>query len=130
MDLIDRPTIIAEFEWCKEQSIDKDKWQDAINRIKFSPRINIDVTPYFNKIWKNAYERGKAEALRWIPVSERLPNNDEVVLVYTTYGETTDGWRFDDDGWFINGGENCHTLKDILAWMPLPAPYKGGNINV
>lgn len=37
MDLIDRQAEIADFEWCKAQAIDKDKWQEAIDRIKALP---------------------------------------------------------------------------------------------
>lgn len=31
-------------------------------------------------------------------------------------------WYRDDDEW----GDVVYDDKDILAWMPLPTPYKGG----
>ena len=76
-----------------------------------------------------------AEAVQgWIPCSERLPSEDGRYLVCMS-------WEYDNmevlrwaDGW------NCHRNydgkisreseidgTDIIAWMPLPTPYKGGD---
>lgn len=62
---------------------------------------------------------------RWIPVSERLPDYNEEVLItdgkYVTIDEryflenTEDGEAYT---WDINGWD------DVIAWMPLPEPYK------
>lgn len=62
---------------------------------------------------------------RWIPVSERLPDYEEEVLItngkYVTIDEryflenTEDGEAYT---WDING------WADVVAWMPLPEPYK------
>ncbi|MCR1918760.1 DUF551 domain-containing protein [Frisingicoccus caecimuris] len=62
---------------------------------------------------------------RWIPVSERLPDYEEEVLItngkYVTIDEryflenTEDGEAYT---WDINGWD------DVVAWMPLPEPYK------
>jgi len=67
---------------------------------------------------------------RWIPVSKRLPKNGETVLVCDAYGEITDGYHDDFRGgmWWIGlGGEMNWSDEDgrIVAWMPLPKPYKG-----
>ena len=72
-----------------------------------------------------------AEAVqRWIPCSERLPNESGDYLCTIpldadeTYTEVLTFYkgRFyeDDDEW----GATYH--DDVLAWMPLPKPYKGG----
>ena len=64
-----------------------------------------------------AYEDRVGE---WIPVSERLPINDGKYLVTTdgTFGiDIIDIARFETDEW-------CKSAE-ILAWMPLPEPYKG-----
>lgn len=63
---------------------------------------------------------------KWIPVSERLPNWWEVVLVTDECGKVFEYERrpVDEDGnlcreWTFLG-------KNIIGWMPLPEPYKKG----
>ena len=62
----------------------------------------------------------------WIPCSERLPNNDEEVIVSVeddradnTFKYTTTAWRY-GDVWVSDNERIC----GIIAWMPLPKPYK------
>ena len=61
------------------------------------------------------------EQTAWIPAEERLPDDFEHVLV--TLGNGYDGvtydWRSNGD-WYDWG-------KSVIAWMPLPEPYKGGD---
>lgn len=59
----------------------------------------------------------------WIPVSERLPDTYELCLV--TYGKK---YRVRDVAIYnvisrkwLSYGKN---LENVLAWMPLPKPYK------
>lgn len=62
----------------------------------------------------------------WIPVTERLPENSDSVLATTRWGELTIAEKLDigPDCWFIyEGNANAHT-EDIVAWQPLPEPYK------
>lgn len=56
----------------------------------------------------------------WTPVSERLPDGKEYVLV-TDYGETNIGRRFCGRWWLDYCGDK---MKDVTAWMPLPEPYR------
>ena len=59
---------------------------------------------------------------RWIPCSERLPeDNTEVIVCF--YSGTVTEMRYWGNGIFQGIYE--HTTKVIVAWMPLPEPYKG-----
>jgi len=62
------------------------------------------------------------EKHRWIPVSERLPEEMERVLVTGQYGEVHTAYR-DAEGWHlaING---LLYASHPLAWMRLPEPYE------
>lgn len=80
----------------------------------------------------------------WIPCSERLPEEDTEVLISYRYKEgegDTDHVNIDitSYGTTCFGGREIHTLKEwrqpfdyfhanyeVIAWMPLPEPYKGG----
>lgn len=56
-----------------------------------------------------------ADIPRWIPVTERLPEEHEEVLTY----DSVFGITFDSQ-------HNGKWRKHPVAWMPLPEPYKEG----
>ena len=57
---------------------------------------------------------------RWIPVSERLPEEDVDVLVITNYGMHVAD--LDEDGlWNASHGDSWE-FPDPTHWMPLPEP--------
>lgn len=69
------------------------------------------------------------ERTRWIPVTERLPEDGDVVLCwyeYFRFGEYNRMYRTYGIGYYINGmwggdASNGQNTK-VLEWMPLPAP--------
>lgn len=67
-----------------------------------------------------------AEAVhRWIPVSERLPSESGWYLITVQGCEKVADmeWYYGEwDAW--NG---VSSEQQVLAWMPLPEPYKGGD---
>ena len=67
-----------------------------------------------------------AEA-KWIPCSERLPKKGEVVLITNGKGNVRCGQyrseydvRYEKHYWWWKG----KTVETVLAWMPLPEPYR------
>lgn len=58
---------------------------------------------------------------QWIPCSERLPEDNTDVIVCLYSGTVTE-MRYWGNGIFQ--GIYGHTTKVIVAWMPLPEPYR------
>lgn len=66
----------------------------------------------------------------WIPCSERLPSEDEYVIVSVLddYGDTP--WKYTTVAWLCNGvwiSDNYILCGTAIAWMPLPKPWKGAD---
>ena len=61
---------------------------------------------------------------KWIPVSERLPEERKAVLVYAPEYKNIYCAYLDGDTWFIFGGYGSYAVANVIAWMPLPEPYK------
>lgn len=59
----------------------------------------------------------------WIPVEERLPNVYKTVLITTYNQEVRTAFLDGEHYWF--SGLFTYTFDDVLAWKPLPEPYKG-----
>ena len=62
----------------------------------------------------------------WIPCSERLPANDNWVIV-SVFDECGDiPYRYSDFGWYLEVAKcwivDSEQRTDVVAWMPLPAP--------
>jgi len=88
-----------------------EQWLEHDNKLR---RIETDT----------AYECGK-HANKWIPVSERLPEDGEEVLCFLDSEEMAVLFRRNDwgqDEW-VDGGFATGSY-DVVAWMPLPKPYK------
>ena len=102
----------------------------------------VDVTEKWLTATQNAaaleraYHEGYSEALeqRWIPVSERLPKTRDEVLIFLANGQMTIASYNDHFLPFFNKpiGWGVDTKRfifdfcsdDVIAWMPLPEPYK------
>ena len=94
--------------------------------------------------YNNGYEKGKADAVKWIPVTERLPSEDgqylvvkkifnnsiwQEVLSFAKDGRKVDkydfhrGWK---NVWYYYDSEWGHIAVDsVTHWMPLPEPPEG-----
>ena len=63
----------------------------------------------------------------WIPVSERLPEEDKTVIASTKYGVYPEARYTEENGWewaYESGADYWEKLEDVEAWMPLPKHYK------
>ena len=92
---------------------------------------------------ENLIANGVGFLPKWIPVSERLPEENGQYLVFQkhTYGTYTAVLQFAKDGrkvdkydfyrgwknvWYRYDSEWGHiTIDDVTHWMPLPEPPKG-----
>lgn len=87
--------------------LEKEDWADTVYGVLALP----SVTP-------------KTE---WIPCSERLPEDSELVLFSTKTDEVFEGRYFDDNTnhqWYSFRDDTFAWNNVVIAWMPLPQPYK------
>lgn len=116
-DLIDRQMAIdavrSYYDECdeREESIEE--------RIERLPSADIDMSDFSDKLWKAAYERGKAEAVRhghWIRGSG-YPHHIFCSICYATYvpNDEWDIWKTD--------GSDCFRLQRNFC------PYCGARMD-
>ena len=122
-------------------------WNDAIDAI-IDNAPTVEVEPEKIAIANVSFDENKLKEIvktevidkikngEWIPVSERLPEDMQRVLIwfeYYRYGDfncmyQTYGFGYVCDGkWspFINGETGWQDYR-VIAWQPLPKPYEKG----
>lgn len=61
---------------------------------------------------------------RWIPVTERMPEEGDMVLVSLGQDRGRYG-KVDVDYWKADGENDWYYFKDeVVAWRPMPKPYE------
>ena len=119
---------------------DRDEIYDYIKR---------EINPYGRPFKGTAFEFGvkimdyiknMSDKSGWIPVSERLPEKDGRYLVTFKYGikvcmvgygsckRTVLGYPI-GHGWYSLEEAQYYAKDGIIAWMPLPEPYKEDDQN-
>ena len=74
--------------------------------------LNLDMTQMVNTALDTVIDA--AEETRWIPLSEKLPDKNDRYLVTLKDGYITFGaWVGITENW-----------TNVIAYMPLPKPYK------
>ena len=73
----------------------------------------------------------EGDAGRWIPVTERLPEDDRSVLVYENREHNMFTAYYTDGHWYSWSPDDYDATRfeetryrNIIAWMPLPEPYE------
>lgn len=106
--------------------------EEALKILKDCRRRGFERNTYFVGEYHTARDMAieALEQTRWIPVSERLPIAGEYVgdvakyyLVQNEYGDMLVARYTHSEYW-----EQIYQMKpiadEIVAWMPLPEPYK------
>jgi len=104
--------------------------------------INVDKEELIKALMydRQQYEKGYADArteTRWIPVSERPPHTSGIYNVTREFSDgfecrnISDSCYYDGETWYDDTRINHERryLTDVVAWMPLPEPYKGETDN-
>ena len=76
--------------------------------------------PRWNRVIRNALKDAHPEP-RWIPVEERLPEDERYVLVTTASGDVTEAKYWQKEGFWVLKGL---AIMSVTAWMSLPKPYE------
>lgn len=107
--------------------------KEAIEVLKDENRDICYGTSYMEDAIKTAIEA--LERTRWIPVSERLPDDSELVMLFAPAGTYTD-FDWYDFGIYHKGSNSflhigfplcAQFLPTSTHWMPLPEPPKEGH---
>lgn len=100
---------------------------DADALIAEYDRVHVGAPGGARKLMQDALtiEPSAQPGQRWIPVTERLPEEDTKVIVSCTddsgdseFGYTTTGWHY-KGMWLVDNERSCF----VRAWMPLPKSY-------
>lgn len=95
--------------------------QKAMGTVLLLPGMRAKLVPEDVDIQlKTPYKKEPEVIYKWIPCSERLPEEDGIYLVTVNF--LNDRPTFAD---FMNGRWITHMDDNVLAWMPLPDIYKG-----
>ena len=120
--------------------------EEAVIHVGTLRTVIKDIPKYSGKAIDEALDMAiKALEQRWIPVKwhditeeERekegypsewvvlldciLPEDGEEILITTKYGSVEKDTAYCDDGCYL---DSCYDwVDDVVAWMPLPEPYK------
>lgn len=132
-DLINRVNAIeatcSDCCWYNTTSCDGEAWDcDSINKIRNLPSIKIVqgwIPIKYHEITEN--ERKENDYPKdWVYFLDcEMPQDEQEILVQAKNGEIRWDVCYEDDGFSLDSGWDWK--DDIIAWMPLPEPYKGGD---
>lgn len=91
--------------------------------------IGKDINKIIDKNIAEPKEELESQKIgHWIPVSERLPEFGQDVLLSLRSLDIKTGFRAKSEPYFYcHGVDGCYIEpQNVLAWMPLPEPMKVG----
>lgn len=107
--------------------IDADALMSIINNSVFTADMTTTLAVNMACRWIENAPTIEPEQ-QWIPVTERLPEDEEPILFSTTTGRVHQG-RFHKDNslnqWYSSLDKMRAFNNVVNAWMPLPTPWKG-----
>lgn len=99
--------------------------EEAIRMLtRLKNQINFEWTDAQKKMDALNVAIKALQGQRWIPCSERPPEKRIEVLATTSWGDITKAEYLGEDFWLIQEGYTNASDEDVVAWMPLPEPYK------
>jgi len=112
--------------------------EQALAEVEELKKIHFDRVFVLSKVSDRIEQIPSADVRenRWIPVTEKLPKDHEEVLIYLSSNRITIGLYnshvlplapYKPIGWGVNAQTAVHNFcsDDVVAWMPLPSPWKG-----
>ena len=121
-----------------EPSVQPNSCEDALEKLSYLTDRPCEVCKAHGRdgcgLWTCVFTsvQPTQEVGRWIPCSERLPEDRRTVLVTAYWHETYQVMMasyFGDGLWWCVPFNNCGKHMQRLnpkAWMPLPEPWKEG----
>lgn len=121
-------------------AISETKMQMVIaNYFKDECDVNTSIRQAFEKGFRIGVKKGASTNRpqgEWIPCSERLPDERQDVYVtvfWDDYGDTITAYGMRTQfGWSLWNTAEAELIKGytVIAWMPLPEPWKGADDEV
>lgn len=118
---------------------------EQIEKLRLMAEMFVNGEPYGNLLRRAAdtiemlSEKVRADRPQeWIPCSERLPSECDEFLITWTASATNEPLlafaEYEPDAFLVSGGkwyleDDMREFKDVdvIAWMPLPKPWKGAD---
>lgn len=98
---------------------------DKIKEMDISKDDKKTLFAYITSL-ESKYFMEMGNAQRWIPCSQRLP--EEGLYVVTNKWHHIDFLYYQRGrGWYHGNQQDIEGKPTVIAWMPLPEPYKEGS---
>ena len=103
----------------------REKLVEIVKKAAYSSLPSNTEDFHLNMFVTNLLSHG-VTVQEWIPVTERLPEKGQEVLVFDTRENWTGfAWLRPDETWTALGFDFPFDLGEVTHWMPMPQPPKG-----